>query len=124
MNFQVKYWLETIADDEIRESALRQCNTESSCDSIEDAIYFFRSWDVTSEDGKFWLGVYNKALEGNLKLRDYITPDGVWKFTAETREWSQCLTPEPFNLHIDNVAKAIEILKSKGYLIFEPNSNL
>ena len=125
MNLPVNYWLETIADDVIRESALRQWDKcDNHVENLFDAILFFCWWDKTKEGVHYWQSIIQRVFNKTLKLRDYITPDGELIFTAETGTWSNRLETDPLTTHIYEVTKAIELLKNEGYLIFKPNSNL
>lgn len=56
MKLTVEQWLNRIADPVIRESALRQMDTNNSkiVESIEDAITEFAYWNGTNEGRSYW----------------------------------------------------------------------
>lgn len=125
MKLPVNYWLETIADDKIRKSALDQMDdSKSLVDSLSSALFIFTLWVQSKEGGEYWRSLRQLAKDGALLQRDYITPDRELIFTAAAGVWTKLSEPDPLTTHIYEVTKAIELLKNEGYLIFKPNSNL
>lgn len=65
----IKEWLETIEDEEIRESALRQADADALNDkaaSLLDAIWGFEAWTSTVEGHEFWSNYCQTLLEQGL----------------------------------------------------------
>ena len=62
MQLTVKQWLERIADEKIRENALRQMDVlhdDTVVGSIEDAIVLFAYWYETEEGNEYWLNLHD-----------------------------------------------------------------
>ena len=88
MRLPLNYWLETIADDTIRESAIRQWDKKTSdVASLVYAIIFFAEWNDTNEKHNYWDRVCKKAFRQNLPLRPYTSPEGH-TFNPDTGEWT------------------------------------
>ena len=70
----IRQWLETIADKEIREAAIRNTLGEwadiQKVDSLHLAIKSAFYWDSTPEEDEgdeYWSVIYSQALTGTLK---------------------------------------------------------
>lgn len=88
MRLPLNYWLETIADDTIRESAIEQWNKEvSHAVSLDNALDCFNDWADTRENHFYWDHLYYDALTKGLPLRPYTSPEGH-TFNPDTGEWT------------------------------------
>lgn len=69
----IKDWLNTIADKEIRERALRNCTSYdfTPVDSLAEAIIGGFVWSSTPEGNDYWSNITTEANLGNIRL---ITP--------------------------------------------------
>jgi hypothetical protein len=76
MNKTLKTWLESIADDSLREAALRNMhsydggvNSHKEAESLSEAIAIAFPWASTPEDVDFWSDIECKAHENLLATR-------------------------------------------------------
>lgn len=99
MELPLNYWLETIADDKIRESALEQWDKyDKVATSTAHAIGSFADWEKTNEKRKHWADIHDRAVAGYFLLRE-VTIEGL-RFNPETRGWvreyfEKPSTPQP-----------------------------
>jgi len=90
MKLPLNYWLETIADDTIRESAIRQWDKEvTRAESLRDAVALFSDWVWTETDDNniCWDNIHTSVIKNKLALRPYTSPEGH-TFNPDTGEWT------------------------------------
>jgi len=98
MRLPLNYWLETIADDTIREAAINEySNDKIQVESLSSAILHFNKWGDLWEKYRIdFSEAYAMSLNSNLKQRPYTSPEGH-TFNPDTGEWTM---PEADHLPI------------------------
>jgi len=89
MRLPLNYWLETIADDTIREAAINEySNDKIQVESLSSAILHFNKWGDLWEKYRIdFSEAYAMSLNSNLKQRPYTSPEGH-TFNPDTGEWT------------------------------------
>jgi hypothetical protein len=116
MEKTVLQWLETIAEDEIREraivNAINQMVNDDPSDSLLDSIGAF-IWADCKEPLMYWDDIYEIAKKGQLPTREVDQVDEDKKTLTGFSD----LLVEP-----KDIEAAINILKSEGYKVMKPTT--
>ena len=132
MKLPLNYWLETIADDTIRESAIRQWDKRiSHTESLEMAVALFSDWvwSEANDNVGFWGDIHSFVTNNKLKLRPYTSPEGH-TFNPDTGEWTTPVTDhlpirEDKTAEIHDNTEVIEVIKCVDCPFYEyPNQDM